>query len=102
MRAGLLILATTFVFSSAHKILTVGDSWAAYSGNTFTDYCAGATQINKGIGGTTADQWIAGKRLSWADSIPSFQEALQAAGWTCSRRSFQYEEIWVELEKLDD
>ena len=56
------------------KILTVGDSWAEYSGNTFTDFCSGAQQINRGIGGTTAVQWTAGT----GDN--NFADALTAAG----------------------
>lgn len=35
--------------SDPKKILLVGDSWASYSGNSFTTFCSGAQQINKGI-----------------------------------------------------
>lgn len=56
------------------KILTVGDSWAEYSGDSFAKYCSGAVQINRGIGGTTAAQWRRG------EGETSFAKALAAAG----------------------
>ena len=64
--------------SDPKKILTVGDSWAEYSGNAFGDYCEGAIQINKGIGGSTAVGWAGGGQFHGRDT--NFANALQAAG----------------------
>ena len=78
--------------TTPRKILTVGDSWASYSGNTFAQFCrpacvpglawhsnafffgSGAVQINRGIGGTTAVQWTAGS------GDTNFAAAIAAAG----------------------
>lgn len=79
--------------TNPRKILTVGDSWASYSGNTFSQFCrpacgpglawhysnafffgSGAVQINRGIGGTTAVQWTAGS------GDTNFADAIAAAG----------------------
>lgn len=64
--------------SNPKKILTVGDSWAEYSGNTFSDYCDGAIQINKGVGGSEAVDWAAGGKFHGRDT--NFAKALEAAG----------------------
>jgi len=64
--------------SDPKKILTVGDSWSEYSGNTFADFCDGAIQINKGIGGSTAVGWAKGGVFHGRDV--NFAKALEAAG----------------------
>ena len=56
------------------KILVVGDSMGDYSGASFGDFCLGAVQINRAIGGTTALQW----RNNNGDM--SFADSLAAAG----------------------
>merc|ERR1712139_646467 len=77
-----LLLALSLVVQLVHgqdvkKILTVGDSWAEYSGNSFSKYCPCALQIQRGIGGTTAVQWAAGASREQETSFPN---ALTAAG----------------------
>jgi lysophospholipase L1-like esterase len=72
--AGILVEQT----SDPKKILTVGDSWAEYSGNAFADFCDGTIQINKGVGGSSADGWAAGNKFHGRDT--NFAKALQAAG----------------------
>merc|ERR1711871_1031988 len=77
MRLLAVFLLTFALHSDAttpRKILTVGDSWASYSGNTFAQFCSGAVQINRGIGGTTAVQWTAGS------GDTNFAAAIAAAG----------------------
>jgi hypothetical protein len=74
----LLLSATQAQNSDPKKILTVGDSWSEYSGNTFSDYCDGAIQINKGVGGSEAVQWAAGGKFAGRDV--NYAKALAAAG----------------------
>lgn len=72
-----LILILTFLTTMASadkKILVVGDSMGDFSGASFTDYCSGAIQINRAIGGTTALQW-----RNAASEDTDFAEALNAA-----------------------
>ena len=71
------IISVTTSTNNPKKILTVGDSWASYSGNTFSKFCNCAVQIQRGIGGTTAVQWASGYGAS---GDTNFANALTAAG----------------------
>ena len=65
MKLTLACLAAAVSASTASKILLVGDSWAEKAGTPLAkvlkNHGSGLEVVNKGIGGSTAEQWAENK-----------------------------------------